>query len=41
MVRSRIFGILAVYHDHHDTVRTDPVFKLLAGRSPETDDLAS
>jgi hypothetical protein len=43
MVRSRIFGILAGYEDQndHDTLRTDPVFKLLAGRSPQDDDLAS
>src|SRR5947208_7338778 len=43
MVRSRVFGILAGYEDQndHDTLRTDPVFKLLAGRSPEDDDLAS
>src|SRR4051812_14242796 len=33
MVRSRIFGILAGYEDQndHDTLRTDPVFKLIAG----------
>ena len=43
MVRSRVFGILAGYADQndHDTLRTDPVFKLLAGRSPRDDDLAS
>jgi hypothetical protein len=43
MVRSRVFGILAGYADQndHDTLRTDPVFKLLADRSPEDDDLAS
>src|SRR2546423_5766768 len=43
MVRSRVYGILAGYADQndHDTLRTDPVFKLLAGRSPEGDDLAS
>src|SRR5262249_25208242 len=43
MVQSRVFGILAGYEDQndHDTLRTDPVFKLLAGRSPEDDDLAS
>jgi hypothetical protein len=43
MVRSRVYGILAGYEDQndHDTLRTDPVFKLLAGRSPEDDDLAS
>lgn len=43
MVRSRVFGILAAYEDQndHDTLRTDPVFKLLAGRSPDDADLAS
>ncbi len=43
MVRSRIFGILAGYEDQndHDTLRTDPVFKLIADRSPEENDLAS
>ena len=32
MVRSRVFCILAGYEDQndHDTLRTDPVFKLLA-----------
>src|SRR5262249_18836952 len=43
MVRSRVYGILAGYEDQndHDTLRTDPVFKLVADRSPEGDDLAS
>jgi hypothetical protein len=43
MGRSRVFGILAGYEDQndHDTLRTDPVFKLIADRSPEDDDLAS
>jgi hypothetical protein len=43
MVRSRVFGILAGYEDQndHDTLRADPVFKLLADRSPEDDDLAN
>src|SRR5215467_5186120 len=43
MVRSRIFGVLAGYEDQndHDTLRHDPVFKLLADRSPEDADLAS
>jgi hypothetical protein len=43
MVRMRMFGILAGYADQndHDTLRTDPVFKLLANRSPDGDDLAS
>src|SRR5262249_45815162 len=43
MVRMRIFGILAGYEDQndHDTLRHDPVFKLIADRSPEDHDLAS
>jgi len=43
MVRSRVFGILAGYEDQndHDALRSDAVFKLLAGRLPEDDDLAS
>ena len=43
MARMRIFGILAGYEDQndHDTLRTDPVFKLLADRSPDDADLAS
>jgi hypothetical protein len=43
MVRQRIFGILADYEDQndHDTLRFDPVFKLVAGRDPDGDDLAS
>jgi len=43
MVRSRVYGILAGYEDQndHDTLRADPVFKLLAERSPDDDDLAS
>src|ERR1051325_9912370 len=43
MVRSRIYGILADYEDQndHDTLRTDPVFKLVAGRTPDGPDLAS
>src|SRR3954470_9749820 len=43
MVRSRVFGILAGYEDQtdHDTLRTDPVFKLIADRSPNDADLAS
>src|SRR5262245_16778338 len=36
MVRSRIYGILAGYADQndHDTLRHDPVLKLVADRSP-------
>jgi len=43
MSRSRIFGILADYVDQndHDTLRSDPVFKLIAGRHPDDPDLAS
>jgi hypothetical protein len=43
MVRSRVYGILAGYEDQndHDTLRADPIFKLLADRSPEDDNLAS
>ena len=43
MVRSRVFGILAGYEDQneHDTLRHDPVFKLVADRSPDDDHLAS
>jgi hypothetical protein len=43
MVRVRVYGILADYPDQndHDLLRSDPVFKLLAGRSPEESELAS
>src|SRR5579885_2049080 len=43
MVRQRIFGILADYEDQddHDTLRSDPVFKLIADRLPYDPDLAS
>lgn len=43
MARSRIYGILADYVDQndHDTLRSDPVFKLIAKRSPDGPDLAS
>lgn len=43
MVRQRIFGILADYEDQndHDTLRSDPVFKLIADRLPDDLDLAS
>jgi hypothetical protein len=39
----RIFGILADYPDQndHDVLRSDPVFKVVAGRSPKGNDLAS
>src|ERR1700678_2362050 len=43
MVRCRVYGILADYEDQndHDTLRTDPAFKLIADRSPDDADLAS
>lgn len=43
MARVRIYGILAGYADQndHDQLRYDPVFKLLAGREPSDDELAS
>jgi hypothetical protein len=43
MVRQRIYGIIADYEDQndHDTLRSDAVFKLIAGRLPEDRDLAS
>jgi Transposase DDE domain group 1 len=43
MLRQRMFGILADYEDcnDHDTLRDDPIFKLVAGRLPEDDALAS
>ena len=33
IVRQRVFGIVAGYEDQndHDTLRTDPVFKMIAG----------
>lgn len=36
-------GILAGYEDQNDhaTLRSDPMFKLVAGRLPDDDDLAS
>jgi hypothetical protein len=43
MVRQRIYGILADYEDQddHDTLRRDPVFKLIADRLPDGPHLAS
>jgi hypothetical protein len=43
MVRSRVYGVLAGCEDQNDhgALRADPVFKLLADRSPEDNDLAS
>ena len=43
MLRQRLFGVLAGYEDcnDHDTLRDDPVFKMIADRLPEDDALAS
>ena len=43
MVRMRVYGVLADYEDQndHSTLRSDPVFKLIAGRAPDAPDLAS
>jgi hypothetical protein len=43
MVRQRLYGILAGYEDcnDHDTLRDEPVFKLVSGREVEDDPLAS
>ncbi|MGB8985655.1 MAG: IS1380 family transposase [Candidatus Sulfotelmatobacter sp.] len=43
MLRQRLFGILAGYEDcnDHDTLRDDPVFKLIADRLPQDKALAS
>ena len=43
MVRQRIYGILADYEDQndHDTLRSDPIFKMIADRLPGDPDLAS
>lgn len=43
MTRVRVYGILAGYEDQndHDALRSDAIFKLVTGRSPEGDDLAS
>jgi Transposase DDE domain group 1 len=44
LLRQRVYGLLADYEDQndHDTLRSDPVFKLIAGRSPDDpQDLAS
>jgi hypothetical protein len=43
MTRQRIYGILADYEDQndHDSLRSDPVFKLVCDRDPNTYDLAS
>lgn len=43
MLRQRLYGILAGYEDcnDHDTLRDDPVFKLIADKLPEDKPLAS
>lgn len=43
MLRQRFYGILAGYEDcnDHDTLREDPIFKLIAGRLPDDEALAS
>jgi len=43
MLRQRLFGILAGYEDcnDHDTLRDDPMFKLIAERLPDGEALAS
>ena len=43
MLCQRVYGILGNYEDcnDHDTLRDDPVFKIIAGRLPEDDALAS
>src|SRR5512147_1552612 len=43
MVRQRIYGIVADYEDQndHDTLRSDPIFTLIADRLPGDPDLPS
>lgn len=43
MVSQRLFGIIPGYEDcnDHDDLRGDPVFKIVAGRRPGDDELAS
>jgi hypothetical protein len=43
MIRQRVYGIIAGYGDcnDHDTLRDDPVFKMIAGKLPEDGPLAS
>lgn len=43
MLRQRLYGILADYEDcnDHDDLRDDPVFKVVAGKLPDDDPLAS
>ncbi len=42
MVRQRVYGILAGYEDgnDHDTLRGDPIFKIVADRAPHDPDRA-
>jgi hypothetical protein len=42
-LRQRLFGAIAGYEDcnDHDTLRTEPIFKMVAGRLPEDKALAS
>lgn len=43
MLQQRLYGILADYEDcnDHDDLRNDPIFKMIAGRLPEDNALAS
>jgi hypothetical protein len=43
MVRQRVYGILADYEDQNDadSLRADPIFKLILGRRPDGPDLPS
>lgn len=43
MLRQRLYGVLADYEDcnDHDTLRDDPIFKIVADRRPEDEPLAS
>ena len=43
VVRQRVFGIIAGYEDQndHDTLRSDPIFKMIADRHVDDPDLAS
>ncbi len=43
MLQQRVFGIIAGYENQndHDSLRSDPIFKLIADRSPSDPDLAS
>ena len=43
MLRSRVYGIVAGYDDQndHDVLRHDPIFRMVAGRRPDGEALAS